>query len=51
MFDLFGFILNTITNFFAPLYHADKRPEARKMTVQLLIVVTVITMILFLLLR
>ncbi len=49
--DLFGFILNAVTNFFAPLYNADKRPEARKITVQLFFVMTVISLILFLLLR
>ena len=49
--DLFDFILDAITNFFAPLYNADKRSEARKMTVQLFVVVTVIALVLFLLLR
>ena len=49
--DLFGFISDAITNFFAPLCSADKRPEARKMTVQLFIIVTVIALVLFLLLR
>ena len=49
--DLFSFIPNTITDFFTPLYNADKRPEARKITVQLFFVVTVISLILFLLLR
>ena len=49
--DLFGFILDAITDFFAPIYDADKRPEARKMTVQLFFVVTVIALIFFLFLR
>ena len=49
--DLFSFILNAIADFFAPLYSADRRPEARKMTVQLFIIVTVIALVLFLLFR
>ena len=51
MLDLFGFILDAIANFFAPLYDADKRPEARKMTAQLFVAVTVIAVVLFLLSR
>ncbi len=51
MWDFFGFIFDAVTDFFAPLYSADKRPEARKMTVQLFFIVTVISLILFLLLR